>query len=170
MAKLGISHVYASPIQTARAGSTHGYDIVDHTRINPELGGEEAFIRFSDACKQHGLGLILDIVPNHMGVGGADNAWWLAVLEWGHLSPYAHAFDIDWERLGARGKLVIPVLGERYGVALEKGDLKLAFEPETGSFSVWHYEHRLPISPLTYPPRAGTRARGPRQPRRGTAR
>ncbi|HEY0353157.1 MAG TPA: malto-oligosyltrehalose synthase, partial [Enterovirga sp.] len=149
--QLGISHLYASPIQTARPGSTHGYDIVDHTRINPELGGEEGFYRLSHALREHGLGLVLDIVPNHMGVGGADNAWWLSVLEWGPLSPHATAFDIDWERLGAGGKLVIPVLGDRYGEALEKGDLKLKFNPEEGSFSVWHYEHRLPISPLSYP-------------------
>ena len=151
VAKLGISHVYASPIATARPGSTHGYDIVDHGVINPELGGEDGFYRLSDALKRHGLGLILDIVPNHMGVGGADNAWWLSMLEWGQLSPNAAAFDVDWERLGAGGRLVIPVLGDRYGDALEKGDLKLAFEPETGSFSVWHFEHRLPVCPLAYP-------------------
>ncbi|MDQ4135938.1 MAG: malto-oligosyltrehalose synthase, partial [Pseudomonadota bacterium] len=99
----------------------------------------------------HGLGLVLDIVPNHMGVGGADNGWWLSVLEWGELSPHARAFDVDWERLGANHKLVVPVLGDRYGDALEKGDLKLTFSPEEGSFSVWHWEHRLPISPLAYP-------------------
>jgi (1->4)-alpha-D-glucan 1-alpha-D-glucosylmutase len=151
LARLGISHVYASPIQAARPGSTHGYDIVDHTRINPELGGEEGFERLSDALKAHGLQLLLDIVPNHMGVGGADNAWWLSVLEWGELSPHAQAFDVDWERLGAHGKLVVPFLGDRYGEALEKGDLKLVFDAGEGSFSVWHWEHRLPVCPLSYP-------------------
>jgi (1->4)-alpha-D-glucan 1-alpha-D-glucosylmutase len=149
--RLGISHLYSSPIHKARPGSTHGYDIVDHTAINPELGGEEGFLRLSDALRENGLGLVLDIVPNHMGVGGADNRWWLSVLEWGELSPHARAFDIDWERLGANHKLVVPVLGDRYGDALEKGDLKLTFSPEEGSFSVWHWEHRLPISPLAYP-------------------
>jgi (1->4)-alpha-D-glucan 1-alpha-D-glucosylmutase len=151
LARLGISHVYASPIHTARPGSTHGYDIVDHSRINPELGGEDGFIRFSDALRDQGLGLLLDIVPNHMGVGGADNAAWLSVLEWGPLSPQAKTFDIDWERLGANGKLVVPVLGERYGEALENGTLELTFDPGEGSFSVRHYEHRLPLSPPAYP-------------------
>jgi (1->4)-alpha-D-glucan 1-alpha-D-glucosylmutase len=149
--RLGISHVYASPIHKARPGSTHGYDIVDHSAINPELGGEEGFYRLSDALRENGLGLVLDIVPNHMGIGGADNPWWLSVLEWGELSPQAKAFDIDWERLGAHHKLVIPFLGERYGEALENGNLKLAFDAGEGSFSVWHYEHRFPVCPLAYP-------------------
>ena len=151
LAKLGISHLYSSPIHTARPGSTHGYDIVDHAGINPELGGEDGFYRLSEALRRHGLGLILDIVPNHMGVGGADNGAWLSVLEWGGLSPQSKTFDIDWERLGAGGKLVVPVLGDRYGEALEKGDLSLRFDPQDGSFSAWHFEHRLPLSPLSYP-------------------
>ncbi|HKG76463.1 MAG TPA: 4-alpha-glucanotransferase, partial [Beijerinckiaceae bacterium] len=108
LAQLGVSHVYASPIARARSGSTHGYDIVDHAAVNPELGGEDGFVRLSDALRAHGLGLVLDIVPNHMGVGGADNGWWLSALEWGELSPFAKAFDIDWERLGANHKLIIP--------------------------------------------------------------
>jgi (1->4)-alpha-D-glucan 1-alpha-D-glucosylmutase len=94
---------------------------------------------------------VLDIVPNHMGVGGSDNSWWLSVLEWGELSPYGRAFDIDWERLGANRNLVIPFLGDRYGEALEKGELKLSFDPKDGRFSVWHWEHCFPISPLSYP-------------------
>ena len=151
LVRLGISHVYASPIQRSRPGSTHGYDIVDHAEINPELGGQDGFYRLSDALARHGLGLILDIVPNHMGVGGSDNAMWLSVLEWGELSPHARAFDIDWERLGAAGKLVIPVLGDRYGEALEQGDLHLELDSEAGAFSVHHHEHRLPLSPLCYP-------------------
>jgi (1->4)-alpha-D-glucan 1-alpha-D-glucosylmutase len=148
--QLGISHVYASPLQKARPGSVHGYDIVDHAVINPELGGEAGFVRLSEALQAHGLGLVLDIVPNHMGIGGADNDWWLSVLEWGQLSPHAIAFDIDWERLGANGKLVLPFLGERYGNALDSGQLKLTFDQE-GSLSIWHFEHRFPINPLTYP-------------------
>ncbi|GEO14297.1 malto-oligosyltrehalose synthase [Microvirga aerophila] len=151
LAKLGISHVYSSPIQAARPGSTHGYDIVDHSVINPELGGEDAFRRFSDILKQHGLKLLLDIVPNHMGVGGADNPWWLSVLEWGKLSPFIDAFDIDWTRPGADGKLILPNLGDLYGRVIENGDLKLTFDPAEGSFSVWHWEHRFPLCPLTYP-------------------
>ncbi|WP_430910239.1 malto-oligosyltrehalose synthase [Methylobacterium sp. sgz302541] len=151
LARLGISHVYASPLQKARPGSTHGYDIVDHSAFNPELGGEEGFIALSDALKANGLKLLLDIVPNHMGVGGADNPWWLSVLEWGALSPFAHAFDIDWERLGANRNLVIPFLGDRYGEALEKGTLELKLDETAGAFSVWHYEHQFPIRPLDYP-------------------
>ncbi|WP_445502911.1 malto-oligosyltrehalose synthase [Microvirga sp. G4-2] len=151
LAKLGISHVYASPIHAASPGSTHGYDIVDHSAINPELGGEEGFLRLSDALTAHGLKLLLDIVPNHMGVGGSANGWWLSVLEWGRLSPAADAFDIDWERPGAQGKLIVPVLGSLYGEALEKGELQLKFDANEGNFSVWHWEHRLPICPTTYP-------------------
>ncbi len=151
LAELGTSHVYSAPIHAARPGSTHGYDIVSHTAINPELGGEDGFRRLSEALQVHGLGLILDIVPNHMGVGGQDNGWWLSVLEWGRLSPFADAFDIDWERLGAQGKLIVPFIGDLYGLALEKGDLKLNFDETEGSFSVWHWEHRFPICPATYP-------------------
>ena len=149
--RFGVSHVYCSPILMARPGSTHGYDTVDPTQINPELGGREAFEHFAEAAKEQGLGLLLDIVPNHMGVGGSDNPWWLSVLEWGDLSPYADTFDIDWERLGAHGKLVAPNLGAQYGETLEKGDLKLGFEAETGAFAVRFFEHTFPICPLTYP-------------------
>jgi (1->4)-alpha-D-glucan 1-alpha-D-glucosylmutase len=151
LAKLGISHVYSSPIQAAAPGSTHGYDIVDHSVINPELGGEEGFRRFSEALREHGLKLVLDIVPNHMGVGGQSNGWWLSVLEWGRLSSVADAFDIDWERPGANGKLIIPSLGGLYGEVMERGELQLQFDPEEGSFSVWHWEHRFPVCPTTYP-------------------
>ncbi|WP_230530911.1 malto-oligosyltrehalose synthase [Microvirga roseola] len=150
LAELGISHVYSSPIQAASPGSTHGYDIVDHSVINPELGGEEGFRRLAEAMKAHGLRLVLDIVPNHMGVGGKDNDWWLSVLEWGRLSPVADAFDIDWERPGAGGKLIVPFLGKLYGQALEDGELKLTFNEDEGSFSVWHWEHRFPICPTNY--------------------
>jgi (1->4)-alpha-D-glucan 1-alpha-D-glucosylmutase len=151
LSDLGISHVYASPIQAASPGSTHGYDIVDHATINPELGGEEGFRRFSDELKAHGLKLLLDIVPNHMGIGGQANGWWLSVLEWGPLSPHAEAFDIDWQRSGADGKLIVPFLGSLYGEALEKGELQLKFDEKEGSFSAWHWEHRFPICPLAYP-------------------
>lgn len=149
--ELGLTHVYTSPILKARPGSTHGYDTVDPRAINPELGGLAAFERFAQAVKAERMKLLIDIVPNHMGVGGNDNPWWLAVLEWGERSPYADTFDIDWERLGARGKLVAPFLGGQYGEVLEDGELKLSFDAEEGSFSVVYYEHRFPICPLTYP-------------------
>ena len=145
-----MSHVYASPIQKARPGSTHGYDIVDHGQINPELGGEDGFRLFSSALAAQGLKLLLDIVPNHMGVGGADNTWWLSTLEWGETSPFAKMFDIDWDRPGANQKLVVPFLGKPYGEALRTGELQLRFDGDEGSFSVWHWEHRFPVNPLDY--------------------
>ena len=149
---LGISHLYASPFLKARAGSTHGYDIVDHRELNPELGGEEGFGRLSQALADADLGLILDFVPNHMGVGRADNAWWLDVLEWGPKSPYARFFDIDWETLPyrAEGGVLLPILGRLYGDALEACEIALRYDPQEGSFSAWYFEHRLPIRPNRY--------------------
>ncbi|HSS86796.1 MAG TPA: alpha-amylase family glycosyl hydrolase, partial [Reyranella sp.] len=149
---LGITHLYASPFMTARKGSSHGYDIVDHTRFNPELGGEAGFERLSAALKQHDLGLILDFVPNHVGVHFADNPWWLDVLEWGPASPHAGAFDIDWEQLPyrKRGGVLLPILGSSYGEALERGDIELRYDANEGSFSCWYFEHRLPIGPDRY--------------------
>jgi (1->4)-alpha-D-glucan 1-alpha-D-glucosylmutase len=150
--RLGITHLYASPILKARPGSTHGYDIVDHRQINPELGGEPALRRLHAALREAGLGLILDIVPNHMGVGGADNAWWMDVLEWGRQSPYAPFFDIDWEPpdRSLTDRLLAPFLGAPYGEVLASGDLKLRFEPEAGKFAAWYYEHRFPIAAPHY--------------------
>jgi (1->4)-alpha-D-glucan 1-alpha-D-glucosylmutase len=149
---LGISHVYASPLTKARKGSTHGYDVVNHTVINPELGGDAGFERFSATLRQHGLGLILDFVPNHVGVHFADNPWWLDVLEWGEASPHAVSFDIDWELLPyrARGGVLLPILGSSYGKALESGEIELRYDDREGSFSAWYFEHRLPIAPERY--------------------
>jgi len=150
--RLGISHVYASPIFKARPGSTHGYDITDHNALNPEIGTPEAFERFSDTLRAHGMGLILDFVPNHMGIGKSDNLWWLDVLEWGQSSQYADFFDIDWtpRREQLWGKVLLPLLGDHYGVVLEAGELVLKFDDADGSFSVWYHEHRLPIRPRHY--------------------
>ena len=152
LAKLGISHLYASPILKARPGSTHGYDIVDHGRINPELGGEAALGRLVAALKSAGLGLILDIVPNHMGVGGADNAWWLDVLEWGRQSLYAGFFDIDWEPpdRSLQNRLLAPFLGAPYGEVLDSGELTLQFDAAAGRFHAQYYEHHFPITPQHY--------------------
>ena len=149
---LGITHLYTSPFLTARPGSTHGYDIVDHSRLNPELGGEDGFARLSTALKQSDLGLILDFVPNHMGVGYADNGWWLDVLEWGKESPYAQAFDIDWEALPFRHHpgVLLPILGRPYGEALQNGDIVLKFDSQAGSFAARYFEHKLPINPQRY--------------------
>ena len=150
--ELGITHLYASPFLKARPGSTHGYDIVDHNAFNPELGGEEAFIRMSDALKGAGLGLILDFVPNHMGIGQSDNAWWLDVLEWGQQSPHADSFDIAWELLPYRhgGGVLLPVLGKPYGDALNGGEIRLKYDPETGAFAAWYFDHKFPINPQRY--------------------
>ncbi|MBC7800365.1 MAG: malto-oligosyltrehalose synthase, partial [Gemmatimonadaceae bacterium] len=151
-AALGISHLYASPLLTARAGSMHGYDIVDHNTINPELGGEDALRRLVAALRGHGMGLILDIVPNHMGVGGADNAWWLDVLEWGRASPFAEYFDIEWDSPdpSLRGRMLAPFLGSSYGECLEAGELRLRFDETDGRLFVGYHDHRFPIAPRDY--------------------
>lgn len=151
-AKLGISHLYASPILKARPGSMHGYDVVDPTRINPELGGEPALRKLVGALREHGMGMILDIVSNHMAVGGPHNPWWLDLLEWGQRSRYANFFDIQWQSPDPmmEGQLLLPFLGSDYGQALQNGDLPLRYEPATGSFHVEHYEHRFPICPPDY--------------------
>ena len=149
---IGITHFYASPFMKARKGSTHGYDVVDHTVISPELGGDAGFERLSEALRKHGLGLILDFVPNHVGVHCADNPWWLDVLEWGEASPHAVSFDIDWEQLPyrSRGGVLLPILASSYGEALERGDIELRYDADEGSFSAWYFEHRLPIAPERY--------------------
>lgn len=136
----------------ARSGSVHGYDIVDHNEINPELGGIEALRGLVEALRAQDMGLILDIVPNHMGVG-RENAWWQDVLEWGRASPYADFFDIDWDPpdTSLRGRMLAPFLGAPYGEALDNGDLHLVFQPETGRLEVAYFEDRFPISPRDYP-------------------
>ena len=153
LARLGISHLYASPFLKARAGSQHGYDIIDHSTLNPEFGGEAGFAQLTDVLAAHDMGLILDFVPNHMGIGRADNAWWLDVLEWGPKSPFADTFDIEWSTLPYRtqGGLLLPILGKPYGEALEQGEIELRFDRDAGSFSFWYYEHRLPVRPSRYP-------------------
>ena len=149
---LGITHLYASPFMKARAGSHHGYDVIDHNALNPELGGEPAFRRLADALARADMGLILDFVPNHMGVLYADNVWWLDVLEWGPRSPHAASFDIDWKVHAFRrtGRLLLPILGQSYGEALDRGEIALRYDAGEGSFSAWYHEHRLPIRPDHY--------------------
>jgi (1->4)-alpha-D-glucan 1-alpha-D-glucosylmutase len=153
LSALGISHCYVSPCLKARAGSTHGYDIVDHNSLNPEIGSPEDFDHFVTTLHEHGMGLILDIVPNHVGVMGNDNAWWLDVLENGESSIYASFFDIDWHPIKAElhGKVLIPVLHDHYGVVLEGGELKLVFRQERGEFDVSYRDHRFPMDPREYP-------------------
>ncbi|MDX1375375.1 MAG: malto-oligosyltrehalose synthase, partial [Burkholderiales bacterium] len=131
----------------------HGYDIVDHRSINPELGGTEGFERLLETLRAHDMGVLLDIVPNHMGVLDDDNAWWMDVLENGQASAYAHYFDIDWDPVNEelQGKVLVPVLGDYYGNVLARGELSLGFEAESGAFAVRYYEHRFPIDPREYP-------------------
>ncbi len=153
LARLGVSHLYCSPYLRARAGSRHGYDIIDHTALNPEIGSRDDLDRFVATLKSHGLGQILDIVPNHMAVMGADNAWWMDVLEDGPASIHADHFDIDWTPLDPDlgGKVLLPLLDDHYGQVLERGALKLRYEPDAGAFAVWYHEHRFPIDPREYP-------------------
>ncbi|MDY6944108.1 MAG: malto-oligosyltrehalose synthase [Pseudomonadota bacterium] len=153
LARLGISHVYASPILKARPGSMHGYDVVDHSQLNPELGSREDFDRLVATLHEHGLGLIVDIVPNHLGVMGNDNEWWLDVLENGPAARYAAHFDIDWrpDRGSMRDRILVPVLGGAYGEVLERGELQVEFDASAGSFSVRYHDHRMPLDPREYP-------------------
>lgn len=144
---LGVSHVYASPIAVARAGSTHGYDVVDPTAINPALGGEDGFRQMAAALKAAGLGIILDIVPNHLAVGGADNAWWLDVLEKGEASAFAGLFDIDWRPRdpALQGQVLAPFLGAPYGEALAGGDIRLEAGPDRSLWATAYGHHQFPI-------------------------
>ncbi|KWH15427.1 maltooligosyl trehalose synthase [Burkholderia territorii] len=151
-ARLGVSHLYLSPITTAEPGSTHGYDTVDHRAISAELGGEAGFRRLVDALRARGLGAIVDIVPNHMGVGGASNDWWNDVLEWGPASPYARYFDIDWHPPdpALAGKVLLPCLGAPYGDALAAGDITLGADRSTGRFFIACPGRRLPVAVATH--------------------
>ena len=150
-AKLGISHIYASPILKARPGSTYGYDVIDPTQVNPELGGEAALEQLVAQLRKHNMGLIVDFVPNHMAVVG-ENPWWLDVLEWGKDSPYARFFDIQWYSPDPllRGQILIPVLRAGYGEVLVAGEISLHFNPETGSFYAQHFDHKFPLYPPTF--------------------
>lgn len=150
LAELGITHVYASPYLKARPGSRHGYDIVDHRQINHEVGSEEDRAAWVQSLRASGLGQILDVVPNHMGLGN-DNEWWQDVLENGPASPYAIFFDIDWfspARPELRGKVLLPVLGAPYGEVLESQQLILQFQQ--GAFFLSYFEHRFPLAPRSY--------------------
>ena len=153
LAALGVSHLYCSPYFRARSGSTHGYDVVDHNSFNPEIGDEADFDHLVAALRAHGMGHIVDIVPNHVGILGTDNAWWMDLLENGQSSVYAGFFDIDWapSNPDRAHKVLVPVLADPYATALERGELELRFERDTGSFAVFYGAHRLPLDPRTYP-------------------
>jgi len=165
LAALGISHLYCSPYLQAAKGSMHGYDIVDPRTVNRELGGAEGHARLSQALHSAGLGQVLDIVPNHMAIGGPDNPWWWDVLENGPGSRYASYFDVDWDppETRLRNVVLLPVLADHYGRVLERGELRLAWKD--GSFTIRYHEHVFPVSPqsldtllLTAAERAGSDA------------
>ncbi|GGK31270.1 malto-oligosyltrehalose synthase [Salinarimonas ramus] len=152
LAALGISHLYLSPILASRKGSVHGYDGVDFTHVDPEIGGEEGLASLVAAARRHGMGIIADIVPNHMAVGGADNRFWLDVLENGPSSRYAHFFDIDWKTPDPvlEGKVAAPFLGAPYGEALAGGEITLVFDPHMRRLCAAYYHHRFPLNPGDY--------------------
>src|SRR5438270_9457109 len=147
LADLGVTHLYSSPYLQAAKGSSHGYDVVDHSRVNSELGGEEAHQRLCDALGRAGLGQVLDIVPNHMAIGTRENAWWWDVLENGPSSVYASYFDVDWDppESKLRNRVLLPVLGDHYGRVREAGEIKLV--REGGGFVIRYYDNEAPVAP-----------------------
>ena len=148
LAKLGVSHLYCSPFLQA-AGTSAGYDVVDHSRLDDRLGGEDGYARLTDKLKSLGIGQIADIVPNHMALAGRANAWWWDVLENGPASRYADYFDIDWDPPERKltATVLMPILGDRYGRVLEAGELRIS--RQGGSFIVTYYDHEAPLSPRT---------------------
>jgi (1->4)-alpha-D-glucan 1-alpha-D-glucosylmutase len=149
LASLGVTHCYASPYLKAGTGSMHGYDIQDHTALNPEIGTAEDYQAFVTRLREHGMRQILDVVPNHMGVSGEANAWWMDVLEHGPSSPYASFFDIDWMPLkrDLAHKVLLPVLGDQFGRVLE--DQQLVLKHDDGTFRVHYYDHSFPVATQT---------------------
>src|SRR5690348_135942 len=146
LAELGVSHVYASPLLVARSGSTHGYDVCDPTRLNPELGTEADLGALVEALRERQMGVILDIVPNHMSAG-PQNPWWWDILQHGPASRFAQYFDIDWENPDPelRGKILVPILGDALPLVLKRGELRLALE--SSKVVVRYFDHRFPVSP-----------------------
>jgi len=149
--QLGISHIYASPLLKARPGSMHGYDVIDPTCINPEIGGEAALVRLVQELRDYDMGLVVDIVSNHMAVSD-DNPWWQDVLCWGLQSPYAHFFDIQWNSPDPllKGQLLLPFLGKGYGDVLAANEISLRFEQSSGKFYAGYFEHSFPVNPASY--------------------
>src|SRR4051794_10029135 len=149
LAALGVTDLYASPVMTARRGSAHGYDVADPTQISAELGGESAFLALTAALRERGMGLLLDIVPNHTAAS-LENPWWRDVLQNGPVSPYAPYFDVTWQavRPGLENRVLLPILGAHYGSVLESGELGLVYE--AGRLAVSYYDWRLPVTARSY--------------------
>ena len=150
LADLGISDAYASSYLAAVPGSTHGYDVADPTRLNPEIGTEEEYWAWIAALRERGMGHVLDLVPNHMGIARSANPWWMDVLENGPASRYAQFFDITWRPLKDElaDKVLIPTLGDQYGAVLERHELLLAYRD--GTFVVQYFEDWFPLAPDTF--------------------
>lgn len=144
LGSLGISHLYASPIFTATSGSTHGYDVTNCNEIDPAIGGREGFDRMAAALRAAGIGLLVDIVPNHMAAS-LENPWWRSVVEWGEASPFSRHFDIDWNR-----RLTLPILGKPLDEALNDGELKLAVDADAGVLAIAYFDQMLPLQPQSY--------------------
>ena len=158
LAELGFSHLYTSPVLQAAPGSTHGYDVVDHSRVSAELGGADAFDRLTDALRAHGMGLVLDIVPNHMAISADENRWWWDVLEHGPASRYAAFFDVD-----LADPLVLPVLPDDYGRILGAGGIRLI--RDGGRLLFQHGDRRVPLDPASAAPILDRRRPGCARPR-----
>jgi (1->4)-alpha-D-glucan 1-alpha-D-glucosylmutase len=151
--RLGVSHLYSSPVLQAVAGSTHGYDVVDHSRVNAELGGETGFARLAATLRARGMSQLLDIVPNHMAIVTPDNRWWWDVLENGPSSRYAAYFDVDWDPPEAklRNTVLLPVLEDQYGRVLGQALLGVARQ-EDGTFTIRYHDHEWPVAPARSTP------------------
>ncbi|MEA2650490.1 MAG: (1-_4)-alpha-D-glucan 1-alpha-D-glucosylmutase, partial [Chloroflexota bacterium] len=145
LAELGVSHLYVSPVLQAAPGSTHGYDVVDHSRVGDELGGSDAFARLTDALREHGMGLVLDIVPNHMDISGEENRWWWDVLRHGPASRYASYFDVELD-----DPVVLPILPDHYRRVLDTGGIRLL--REGAGLVVEAGERRFPVDPRSAAP------------------
>jgi len=147
--ELGVTDCYSSPVLRARAGSVHGYDVVDPTRLNPEVGTEDEFVAFARSLRERGMGVLMDVVPNHMCIAGSENRWWMDVLENGPSSPYARFFDIDWNppNPDLKDRVLLPILGDQFGRVLENQEVKLTYRD--GAFFANYWETTLPVAPRT---------------------
>ncbi|HYE14444.1 MAG TPA: malto-oligosyltrehalose synthase [Pyrinomonadaceae bacterium] len=147
--ELGVTDLYSSPVLKARPGSPHGYDVVDHARLNPEVGTEDEFASLARALRERGMGLLMDVVPNHMCIAGGENRWWLDLLENGPSSPFARFFDVDWNppNPSMKNRVLLPILGEQFGRVLERQEARLSYRD--GAFYLSYYETTLPVAART---------------------
>ena len=147
---LGVSDLYLSPLFRARENSTHGYDVIDHGQIEPAFGGREAFVRMAEEARSRGMGVILDVVPNHMGINGGGNRFWRDVLENGEAARWADFFDIDWDAipLNLKHRVLLPVLGKPFGATLEAGEFRVVYDDHR--LQLEYFDRRFPLAPRTW--------------------